>query len=240
MKRNLKMSLMALAALAAAALGGEAEARMIHRQELVEAAQTPMQAAMTLAKPGLEPKAIYFARSLQLPDQGEWRLAVNPQDVDAEPGRRVIPVTVLLNGKPHLELTANVMVQQRERVLTLARNLARGEIVGPQDLRWEERVVNHKGMTYADDPAQLIGMAVKRPVRAGAPLKSDWFDRPIAIERGERVRVTAKSGALTIRAIAVADQAGRVGDAIAVRNPESSRRYLATVIAPGAVRVEML
>nr|CRH04261.1 putative flagella basal body P-ring formation protein FlgA [Candidatus Magnetococcus massalia] len=189
--------------------------------------------------PSLAAGSVFVRHTLNLPD-GSVNLVLDATEVDDRPGRQNIPVTVVLNGSPYAVVDATVMFRKKLLVATLNRSVKKGEMISGTDLSWQEKQVTRGGYDFVRDFRQVVGKAAQRPLRANIPLRAQWFNDPLAIERGERVRVIVKSGGLTIRTIGVAVKDGRVGDAITIRNPESHRRYLATVIAPGQVKVEGL
>ena len=59
---------------------------------------------------------------------------------------------------------------RRVQALAFTRNIAAGEIVGPQDLEWSDTVI--AGGDAPGDVDAVIGMAAKRPLRAGAAVSA--------------------------------------------------------------------
>jgi flagella basal body P-ring formation protein FlgA len=85
---------------------------------------------------------------------------------------------------------------------------------------------------------ETAGMIPLRPVAAGAEVLPDNLKRPNDVNRGDLVRVEVRFGAAHLALTGRAEAAGRVGDIIAVRNPDSSKVFNALVEGVGRVLVE--
>jgi flagella basal body P-ring formation protein FlgA len=89
-------------------------------------------------------------------------------------------------------------------------------------------------------PAPVAG-AARSPLAPLMPVPPAGLARPggeVVVKAGERVRMTVRSGALTVTAAGEAQQAGRVGDAVRVQNVDSRKVVSGRVTGPGAVEVE--
>jgi len=85
---------------------------------------------------------------------------------------------------------------------------------------------------------QIGDRVPRRPIRAGEPLSAKMLTAPLAVARGETVKVEVSSGGAQLSLPARAETAGRAGDTILLRNPESGRRFPARVEGRGKVRVD--
>lgn len=117
--------------------------------------------------------------------------------------------------------------------------LGRGVRITEAMVRQEKVVINKSRSGVYHDLAGLLGMEIRRPVRAGTLLSPALLTRPEAIARGDAVKIEAKSGAIVIETRGTAMTAGRIGEQIAVENTRSGRRVRGVIIAPGHVRVLM-
>ncbi|HKR88427.1 MAG TPA: flagellar basal body P-ring formation chaperone FlgA [Phenylobacterium sp.] len=116
-------------------------------------------------------------------------------------------------------------------VLTWARSLQAGEIVQPQDLVWGKAAA--APADAATDADQVIGMAAKRPLRAGAVVAGRDVGRPQVVKPGEMVTVTFSSGGITLSLSGKALNAAAVGETLNVQNTASKKTIQATVTGPG-------
>lgn len=116
-------------------------------------------------------------------------------------------------------------------VLTYARSLQAGEIVRPEDLVWGKAAA-----APADAPADaeaVIGMAAKRPLRAGAAVQSRDVGAAQVIKAGEIVTVTFSSEGISLSLEAKAMSAAGVGEPLNVQNTVSKKIIQAVVVGPG-------
>ncbi len=88
------------------------------------------------------------------------------------------------------------------------------------------------------DPKQAEGKILRAGLPMGAPILSPLLDLPIAVRRGQKVVLTLVDRTMTIRATALALEDGRVGDNIAVQNPDSQKTMHATVARDGGVEMK--
>lgn len=128
-------------------------------------------------------------------------------------------------------------VVETVRVVTLTRPLAKGEIVGRDDLVVDRLPRRQIGTARTSDPEPMIGLAARRALRSGQPVAAGDFARPMVVVRGDTVTVVYESAALTITSRGQAQESGAVGDLVGVLNPQSKRTVHATVAGPGKVVV---
>jgi flagella basal body P-ring formation protein FlgA len=116
-------------------------------------------------------------------------------------------------------------------VLTYARNLAAGEVVQPTDLVWGKAAA-----APADAPSDadtLIGMAAKRPLRAGAAASARDVAAAQVIKPGEIITVTYEADGISLALQGKAMTSGGIGEAISVQNTASKKILQAVATGPG-------
>jgi flagella basal body P-ring formation protein FlgA len=86
--------------------------------------------------------------------------------------------------------------------------------------------------------ATATGMIPLRSIAAGAEIRPENLVRPFDVARGDFVRVEVRMGKARLLLRGRAEAAGRVGDTIAVRNPESNSIFRARIEGKDAVLVE--
>lgn len=119
----------------------------------------------------------------------------------------------------------------------LARPVGRGEVITASDLEWIQMAAGRVRAEHLSSEAALIGMAARRSLRPGAPLREFDIEAPSVIERGEIVSLVYRSGALTLAARARAMEDGAEGDLIRFVNLQSNRTVEAVAAGPGRARV---
>jgi len=116
-------------------------------------------------------------------------------------------------------------------VLTYARSLQAGEVVQPQDLVWAMAAA-----APADAPSDaeaVIGLAARRPLRAGAAVAARDLSAPQVVKAGETVTVTFASEGISLSLEGKAMSAAGVGDMVNVQNTASKKIIQAVVTGPG-------
>jgi flagella basal body P-ring formation protein FlgA len=108
-----------------------------------------------------------------------------------------------------------------------ARDLARGRV---------DAFAGNPGLLT--DPREAEGKILRAGLAMGAPVRTPLLDLPVAVHRGQKVMLTLRDPMMTIKATAVALQDGRVGDSIAVQNPETRKTLHATVDRDGGVELK--
>ncbi|HXP31689.1 MAG TPA: flagellar basal body P-ring formation chaperone FlgA [Stellaceae bacterium] len=82
------------------------------------------------------------------------------------------------------------------------------------------------------------GKILRTGLSAGTPLRTQLLDLPIAVHRGQKVVLMLEDSIMTIKAIAVALEDGRVGQSIMLQNPESKKTIRATVAGDGTAEMK--
>lgn len=119
-------------------------------------------------------------------------------------------------------------------VLTYARSLMSGEVIGPQDLIWAPVQAHRAPSGSPDDAAEVIGLEARRPLRAGAPVSSRDLTSPQVIARNDMIEVEFVSGGVRLTLTARAQRDAALGEAFPVLNVQSGRTI--QVVAAGRGR----
>lgn len=216
---------------------GPAVAATLSRADLSRELGGHLRAVLKASGSELRLVSLHYGKVLDLPDGAlTWELEANPDTL--QPGRETLMATALVDGAPATTLSVSALFIQKVRVPVARSNIRRGDVVAADDFKWQEVELTRPLPGLVRRPGTLVGKAAIRPVRAGVALRQGWFDAPMAVDRGDRVRIQVVRGGLKIDTNAVALAKGRVGDLIQVRNPKSNVRYEARVTGPGLARVQ--
>jgi flagella basal body P-ring formation protein FlgA len=85
---------------------------------------------------------------------------------------------------------------------------------------------------------QAVGLAPRRPIRAGQPIPRSAVEMPLLVEQGEMVGLEARVGGAFLKSKVRAQGSGRAGDTISVRNVESGKTFQARIIRKDWVALE--
>lgn len=130
-------------------------------------------------------------------------------------------------------VTAGSRVAATVEVLAYARSLAAGDIVGPEDVVWTEVQAHQAPSDAPDEVEAVIGLAARRPVRAGAAVRSGDLAAAQVIARNDVIEIEYRSGGVSLVLQGRALETAAVGEAFRVMNTESSRTFEAVAVAPG-------
>ncbi len=124
---------------------------------------------------------------------------------------------------------ARARVSVKETRLVVVEDLIAGQAVGLNQLR----VDSYQGPLSRQDTVtelnEAVGMMARFDVAAGTVLTKNMLEKPKEVERGDTVAVIVETGLTRIEAEGVAEQAGRMGAVIIVRNAKSGSKFRARV-----------
>jgi flagella basal body P-ring formation protein FlgA len=116
-------------------------------------------------------------------------------------------------------------------------DVKRNESIEPETLRADEYAQWDPGCSAVSPSSPVQGMRARKALRAGDVLCAESMEPKPPVSRGERVLVHSSSGLVTVVVNGIAEQDGKVGDRLQIRNPESGELYVASVSAEGEVVV---
>ncbi len=158
------------------------------------------------------------------------------------PGNRLvgrITVGVRCPGGHPWTVYLSMTIRIYETVVTAARPLAKGAILGPADIAMVRMEVSRLRGAYLVDRKQAIGKQTKRPLRANASITNNLLVSPPLVRRGERVTLLANVAHLEVRMEGKALMDGARGDLIRVKNVKSNRIVEGRVKDTGLITVRM-
>jgi flagella basal body P-ring formation protein FlgA len=171
----------------------------------------------------------------------EPRLRVKLPDGTALRGDLVLRVDVYQAGsdgeeKPVDTVPVGFLIRRREARLVTTKALHRGDPLGPEDLALVE-----DDTTYDTDSIggfdKVAGKVARTFVPAGKVLARAMVDEPVAIQRGDIVRLMVRSGGVVLEASAKALRDARVGETLPLQVLDTDRPVQARCVEPGvAVR----
>jgi flagella basal body P-ring formation protein FlgA len=161
---------------------------------------------------------------------GELELQARVPD-GAIPSPVTVCVDVLAGGKRVGQAWARAEMYRSRPVLTLTRDVRRGEVLAPEDLQVS---AGDQPWNVLSDPAQAVGKKMKRSMRARAKLQARDLEVVPVVDRGDTVRLVARVGGVVASIPGKALEAAGVGETLRVEN-SSSGRPLSGVLRDGGV-----
>ncbi len=120
-------------------------------------------------------------------------------------------------------------------VLTYARSLNAGAVVTAEDLTWS--VAPRAPIDPPQDAEDAIGLAVRKPVRAGAPVSGRDLVVARAIAKNDTVSVHYKAGPVSLMMQGKALTSAALGETVRILNPQSKSVIEAVAAGPGVAVV---
>jgi flagella basal body P-ring formation protein FlgA len=144
-------------------------------------------------------------------------------------------------GTRHFTIWAKARVSAPTTRLVAVADLKQGQMIDASQVR-SELVEAFPTLTKAGAATgdKVTGMIPLRSIAAGSEIRLDNLVRPLDVARGDMVQVEVRLGKARLSLNCRAESAGRKGEMIAVRNPESSRVFRARVEGKDRVLVDPL
>ncbi|MCC7425958.1 MAG: flagellar basal body P-ring formation protein FlgA [Alphaproteobacteria bacterium] len=167
------------------------------------------------------------------------RIMATEPALDPASRRFVATLLVSAEGMPAIRQRISGRLHATIMVPAAAHRLSMGHVVGTADLRPVRIRAARMEAGLVTDPQAVIGLALRRPLAAGALFVERDLRRPVLVPRGGPVTMILQSEHLSIAAAGRALEDGGIGDRIRVANSTSRTEVEAVVIGPGRVRVAM-
>ncbi len=136
--------------------------------------------------------------------------------------------TVMISGR----------IQSLVEVPTLVRAVNPGETILDDDIEMAEATESDVRGRVILQRADLIGTTPRNgPILPGKLIRFADVQKPLLIERGSSVKMTFKSGTLSIAGTGQALQNGSMGEVVRIMNTESRKVVQGLVTGPGKVEV---
>jgi flagella basal body P-ring formation protein FlgA len=119
----------------------------------------------------------------------------------------------------------------------LVRALNRGDVVKAGDVAIERRPKSELIGEPVAVAATVVGLAIKRAVRQGQPLRAADVMKPEIVQRNETITLQYQVPGILLTMRGKALETGSEGDTISVLNMHSKRTVQGVIIGPGRVAV---
>ena len=125
-------------------------------------------------------------------------------------------------------------------VVVPTRTIPRGEKLLPSALGLREVNIAKLHNDWMSGIDEVAGLAARRTLTAGRPVKRSDLEIPLAVQRGQTVQISAIFGTARVSTLGTALEGGRIGDQISVRNSKSGRTIRPWVSGSGQVQTRPL
>ena len=144
---------------------------------------------------------------------------------------------VLYDGEKKFPVWARIKVNVIDSHVVAIEDLKTGVPIKPSQVRIVRvsEFPQHRAMPASIE--QVDGALPRRFIAANSPIWTDCIDPPNDIAKGDRVTVVITSGLAKLSFDAEAQSAGRRGDVVSFKNPDSGKSFRARVDGPGKAEV---
>jgi flagella basal body P-ring formation protein FlgA len=170
------------------------------------------------------------------PAEGEVRIA----SLESVLGKDniLVPVEVMCAGKGVRSFWIRAEIGIRAEVLAATKQITPGTTI--TEAFFEKKLVEIPDLRteYLRNPEDALGRVARRGFRAGEPLYTEALSEPVLVKSGEMIRLRLERKGIVITSMVKAEQAGRLGQVIRVRNLDFSAVLKAQVTGPAEVRMQ--
>ena len=148
------------------------------------------------------------------------------------------PIEILHAGKSVRNFWINAEISVRTEVLTAAQRIPSGKVITPDDVTLQNVEITDLRGSYFRQPENILGKVSRRVISPGDPLMCESFAEPILVKSGETVRLRLQREGIVLTSLAKAEQDGRLGQMIRVRNIDFSTILRAQVTGKAEVKLQ--
>jgi flagella basal body P-ring formation protein FlgA len=141
------------------------------------------------------------------------------------------------DGRPRISYVS-FRVYEKKKIFYVKKALSKGSLVSADDLGSKETYISENELIYPKEERDVVGKVLRKDVAPGAVLTTLILDSPQVIRRGETVTIVGENKQLVIKTKGKAEDSGRVGDKIRVKNLSSEREVVGRVADNGTIVVE--
>jgi flagella basal body P-ring formation protein FlgA len=144
-------------------------------------------------------------------------------------------LTLTCPDQPGWRLQVATDMQLWLPVLVTTRVIDRGEAITAADVKRQEIDINKAPRGFYHHLTQITGMGAKRRIRANQLLSPTLIAQPLAIKRGDKIKIVATQDGISASMSGEALENGSKGEVIRVKNISSNKTIEAKVLGSGEV-----
>lgn len=165
----------------------------------------------------------------------EWRVLKPAKGVT--PGLQTFLLAAEVAGKEEAQVWVRVEIKIFDHVVVSSRPLAHHELIADEDVRLERREIT----SVSPRPLTAIWDAVRklatRAIEVNEILTPSMVDLPRVMRRGSSIIMVYETNQLRVETPGQAEEGGRVGDIIQVKNGSSGKLLRGVILDSRTVRV---
>jgi flagellar basal body P-ring formation protein FlgA len=169
------------------------------------------------------------------PGQVNFRIVRPVQGIT--PGVQSFLVAADIAGREATRLWLRAEIKTFDDVVVTSFPLGIRELVKAQDVRLERRDISSLSVRPFVQIDDVVGQQALRAIEVNEILTQKSVDRPKLVRRGSSITLVYETGSLRVEAPGTAEENGKVGDMIQVKNPTSGKALRGLVLDGRTVRI---
>jgi flagellar basal body P-ring formation protein FlgA len=153
--------------------------------------------------------------------------------------RKVLaPIEILQAGKRLRSFWITAEIGIYSEILTAARKISSGKVITADDVTLQSVEITNLRASYFRVPEDVLGKVSRRNVSLGDPLTRESIMDPLLVKNGETVRLRLEREGIVLTSLVKAEQDGKLGQIIRVRNVDFSTLLRAEVTGRAEVKMQ--
>ncbi|MGZ8433079.1 MAG: flagellar basal body P-ring formation chaperone FlgA [Candidatus Binatia bacterium] len=142
-----------------------------------------------------------------------------------------------VGAKEEARFWVKAEVRVYDQVVVAARPIGRQESLSAKDLRLERREITSRTAQFFTRLDDVVGKQSTRSIQSDDVITANAIERPTLLKRGSPITLVFDSGSLRVETQGVAEEGGRMGDLIQVKNFTSGKMLRGVVLNERNVKV---
>ncbi len=165
-----------------------------------------------------------------------YRIASSARGVT--PGLHSFLVAADVAGKEAAKIWIKTEIKVFEQVVVSSYPLAHHEPVRAKDVRLERRDISLLSARPFTRIEEVAGQQAARAIEVNEILTQKSIDQPTVVRRGSPVTLVYETGSLRVEAPGLAEEGGKLGEFIQVKNPSSGKLLRGVVLDGRTIRID--
>jgi flagella basal body P-ring formation protein FlgA len=142
-----------------------------------------------------------------------------------------------VGGKEAGRIWVKTEIKIFDEVVVSSYPMAHHEVISPKDVRVERRDVSLLAVKPFTRVEEVVGQQTARAIEVNEILTVKSVDRPTLMRRGSAIVLLYETVSLRAEVPGIAEEGGKAGDLIQVRNPRSGKVLRGVVLNRRVVKV---
>jgi len=152
-------------------------------------------------------------------------------------GNITLRLGVTVAGEDQGQVSISGWVDRYVQAVCATHSVQRGGVLTTGDIYLKRINVSKAPNRIVFDPNRVVGKQLKSRVRTGECFKEHMLKEPPLVEKGDRVKIVARSDRLSVTTMGIAKADGARGEQVRVENAVSEKTVVGRVLDRGIVEV---